>query len=122
MSESDRTRRISDQVQKELAIILQKEVKDPRVTWVTVSAVRVSKDLQNAKVYVTVLGDDDARKAALETLVKISGFLRHELGQRIRLRILPQLSFVYDDSIEVGSRLTQLIDNAVAEDQKKSSE
>ncbi len=111
--ESNRTRRVGEQMQRELAIIIQQELSDPRVEWVTVSAVKVSKDLQNAKVYITVLGDDQALEAALKVLNKISGFLRHELGRRMRLRIMPQLTFIYDESIARGNRLSRLIDQAV---------
>jgi ribosome-binding factor A len=103
--------------------VLQREVKDPRVAWVTVSAVHVTRDLQNAKVFVTMLNDDPAaRKDALKTLSKISGFLRHELGQRIQLRALPQLTFVYDESIERGTHLGRLIEDAVAADKKNESQ
>ncbi|MDH5300064.1 MAG: 30S ribosome-binding factor RbfA [Gammaproteobacteria bacterium] len=119
MAGSERTRKIGEQIQQTLAQVLQREVKDPRVAWVTISAVHLTRDLQNAKVFYTVLNDDaDARKDAHKTLGNISGFLRHELGQRLKLRALPQLVFVYDESIERGNRLARLIDSAVATERK----
>ncbi|MBI5461935.1 MAG: 30S ribosome-binding factor RbfA [Gammaproteobacteria bacterium] len=111
-----RTRRIGEQMQRELAALIRTEVKDPRVGMVTVSAVEVTRDLAHAKVFVTVLGDETARHDSLTALNKAAGFLRHELGQRMLTRTVPQLRFVYDESIEHGSRLSALIDAAVASD------
>lgn len=123
MAATDRTRKIGEQIQQTLAQVLQREVKDPRVAWVTISAVHVTRDLQNAKVFYTLLNDDDkARQDAQKTLSKISGFLRYELGQRLKLRALPQLAFVYDESIARGSHLTRVIEEAVASDAKKDSQ
>ncbi len=113
-AESSRTRRVGEQIQRELAMIIQRELSDPRVQWVTVSAVKVSKDLQNAKVYITVLGDEQALEAALGVLNKVAGFLRHELGRHIRLRNMPELKFIYDESIARGERLDRLIEQAVS--------
>ncbi|MFP5506524.1 MAG: 30S ribosome-binding factor RbfA [Gammaproteobacteria bacterium] len=111
-----RTRRVGEQMQRELAALIRDEVKDPRVGMVTVLAVEVTRDLAHAKVFVTVLGDAEARDASLAALNKAAGFLRHELGQRMLTRTVPQLRFVYDESIERGSRLSALIDRAVASD------
>lgn len=111
-----RTRRVGEQMQRELAALIRDEVKDPRVGMVTVLAVEVTRDLAHAKVFVTVLGDAEARSASLAALNKAAGFLRHELGQRMLTRTVPQLRFVYDESIERGSRLSALIDQAVASD------
>lgn len=111
-----RTRRIGEQMQRELAALIRDGVKDPRVGMVTVSAVEVSRDLAHAKVFVTVLGDEAARRDSLTALNNAAGFLRHELGQRMLTRTVPQLRFVYDESIERGSQLSALIDAAVASD------
>ncbi len=83
---------------------------------VTVSAVEVTRDLAHAKVFVTVLGDETARRDTMTALASAAGFLRHELGQRMLTRTVPQLRFVYDESIEHGTRLSALIDAAVASD------
>ena len=111
-----RTRRIGEQMQRELAALIRDGVKDPRVGMVTVSAVEVTRDLAHAKVFVTVLGDEKARRDTMTALTNAAGFLRHELGQRMLTRTVPQLRFVYDESIEHGSRLSALIDAAVASD------
>lgn len=111
-----RTRRVGEQIQRELAALIRDAVKDPRVGMVTVSAVEVTRDLAHAKVFISVLGDAETRDASLAALNKAAGFLRHELGQRMLTRTVPQLRFVYDESIERGSRLSALIDQAVASD------
>jgi len=119
-SESSRSRRVGEQIQRELAQLIQQEVKDPRVKWVTVSAVKVSKDFSHATAYFTVLGDynETVDNNVLAGLEKASGFLRRELGRRIKLRIVPELHFKYDDSTVRGTHLTGLIDAAIASDKK----
>lgn len=120
--EFDRTRRVSEQIQRELAQIIQMQLKDPRLGMVTVSAVEVSKDFSNAKVYITVLGQRGTPQAALEILQHAAGFMRHELGQRLRLRIIPHLHFFYDESIARGAHLSALINTAMAKESGKSAE
>jgi len=115
-----RTRRVGEQIQRELAQLLQQEVKDPRVKWVTISAVKVSKDFSHATVYFTVLGhyEESVDNEILVGLDRASGFLRRELGQRIKLRITPELHFKYDVSTIRGDRLASLIDAAIESDRK----
>jgi ribosome-binding factor A len=108
-----RTLRVAEQIQRELADMIRLEVKDPRVGMVTLTDVEVSADYAHAKVFFTTLGDDDQIAAATAGLNHAAGFLRHELGQRVKLRGVPQLHFVYDESVERGIRLSQLIDEAV---------
>ncbi len=117
MKEHGRSQRVAGQLQRELAIIIQSELKDPRLGLVTVSSVDVSKDLSHARVYFTLLGDDLDRDRAVGILNKAGGFMRHLVGQRMRLRIIPQLRFIYDTSVERGTSLSELIDSAVASDQ-----
>lgn len=112
-----RTRRIGEQMQRELAALIRDQIKDPRLGMVTVSAVEVSRDLAHAKVFITVLGDETRQRESLQVLTRAAGFLRHELGQRMIARTIPQLRFIYDKSIENGSRMSALIDKAVASDQ-----
>lgn len=112
-----RTRRVGEQMQRELAALIRTEIKDPRLGMVTVSAVQVSRDLSHAKVFISVLGDAEARQLSLQILNRAAGFLRHALGQQMIVRNVPQLHFVYDESIERGSRLSALIDAAVKSDQ-----
>jgi ribosome-binding factor A len=104
-------------MQRELAALIRTEIKDPRLGMVTVSAVQVSRDLSHAKVFISVLGDAEAKQLSLQILNKAAGFLRHALGQQMIVRNVPQLHFVYDESIERGSRLSALIDAAVKSDQ-----
>ncbi len=113
-----RTRRIGLQIQRDLADLIRSQIKDPRIGMVSVNAVKVSRDLSHAKVYITTL-DDSAREVTLDILQKAAGFLRHELGQMMSIRNIPQLHFFYDESIEQGSRLESLIEEAVSSDRKK---
>lgn len=119
--ESSRSRRVGEQIQRELAILLQQEVKDPRVKWVTVSAVKVSRDFSHATVYFTVIGNytETVDDSVLQGLAKASGFLRRELGHRLKLRTIPQLHFRYDDTMIRGNRLASLIEEAVESDKKE---
>ncbi|MCO7225040.1 30S ribosome-binding factor RbfA [Pleionea sp. CnH1-48] len=116
--EFKRTDRVSEQLQRELAIILQREMKDPRVGMPTVSAVDITKDLQHAKVYVSFLGIDkeDDVKTALEILTQAEGFIRSTLAQKVRMRVMPHLHFQYDASIIRGQEMTSLINEARSKD------
>ncbi|MFO7603077.1 MAG: 30S ribosome-binding factor RbfA [Gammaproteobacteria bacterium] len=120
--EFSRSRRVGEQLQRELAQLLQLEVKDPRVTGVTVQAVQASRDLSVAKVFYTVMGDDNDLAAVQQGLEKSAGFLRRALGQRLVMRHVPSLIFKYDDSVVRGSQLSQLIDEAVAVDRARHKE
>ena len=110
--EFSRTDRVAEHVQRELAAIIARDMEDPRVTLVTVSAVRVSKDLGHARVYVTLPEGRD-RTAALRALNHAAGYLRHRLGERLRMRQLPQLRFVHDDRLEEAMRVDELIEHAL---------
>jgi len=117
--EYSRTQRVADEIQRELAALIQREVKDPRVGMATVSAVEVSRDLSHAKVFVTIFnGDENAQEIieSLKALNNASGFLRGQLGQRMKLRIVPTLRFHFDDSLSRGNYLSNLIDQARASD------
>ena len=116
-----RTQRVADQIQRELAELLRTEVKDPRIGLITLTGVEVSPDYAHAKVFFTSL-DAEHLKAIETGLKRAAGFLRHELGQRIRLHTIPELHFVYDASVERGVRLSRLIDEALDADQKHHSE
>ncbi|MCA1767753.1 MAG: 30S ribosome-binding factor RbfA [Idiomarina sp.] len=120
--EFSRTERVRHQLQREIAMILQREIKDPRVSMVTVSDVEVSRDLAYAKVFVTFFQDDDEQvKQALKVLNEASGFIRSLLGKRIKARIVPQLKFQHDASLNEGIRMGKLVAEARERD-KKSSE
>jgi ribosome-binding factor A len=115
---SQRARRVGDEVQRELADLLRTEVKDPRVGPVTITAVEVSGDLSHAKIFVTHLAGREKADEAVKALQHTAGFLRSALAHRLSLYSVPQLHFAYDDSIENGMKLSQLIDEAVAADRK----
>lgn len=120
--EFSRSRRVGEQIQRELAELIQRELSDPRLGMVTVSAVEVSRDLAVAKVYFTVLNPGHDVKQTLDGLNHAIGFLRRELGRRMKLRVVPELRFQYDSSIEEGSRLSALIDKAVSGDRDKNED
>lgn len=106
-----RTDRVAEMIQRKLAQIIPLEVKDPRLSsFVTISAVKVAADLGHAKVYFTVLNDD--KKLVESILNAAASYLRSALARSIKLRTVPQLHFVYDESIEYGQRLSRLIDEA----------
>jgi len=114
-----RSRRVGELIQRELATMLTREVKDPRLALVSITAVDVTRDLGLAKVFYTVINSDHDTSDVKEGLQKASGFLRYELGQRIKLRIVPRLEFRYDESVIHGAQLTQLIDSAINDDNKR---
>lgn len=118
---SQRAQRVGEQIQRELAELLREHVKDPRVGRVTITAVEASPDLSHAKVFITHLAGSEHADEAVKALQRTAGFLRSELAHRMQLYSVPQLHFVYDDSIESGMRLSQLIDEAVAADRKSQN-
>ncbi|ARJ41429.1 ribosome-binding factor A [Pantoea alhagi] len=117
--EFGRPQRVAQELQKEIAMIIQREIKDPRVgMMVTVSGVEVSRDLAYAKVFVTFLNDDnaDAIKGGIKALQDASGYIRSLLGKAMRLRIVPELTFFYDNSLVEGMRMSNLVTNVVKKD------
>lgn len=117
-----RTDRVGQQIQKEIAVILMREIKDPRLSMTTVSAVEVTRDLAYAKIFVTFFNDNqDEIDASLEVLAEAEGYIRSLLGKRLRARIMPHLRFVYDSSMSEGVRMSALVDQAVASDKNGDS-
>ncbi|PIJ51024.1 ribosome-binding factor A [Erwinia sp. OLTSP20] len=117
--EFGRPQRVSQELQKEIAIILQREIKDPRLgMMVTVSGVEVSRDLAYAKVFVTFLNDQDADAInnGLKALKEASGYIRTLLGKAMRLRIVPELTFFYDNSLIEGMRMSNLVSTVIRND------
>ena len=113
-----RAQRVGDQIQRELAVLIPREVKDPRLGFVTLTGVDVSRDLGHAKVYITLMNSDDAETidANLDVLNEVAGYLRMLLGKAIKLRSIPQLHFYYDQSISRGAYMSTLIERALASD------
>jgi ribosome-binding factor A len=116
---SRRQKRVGELLHEELSLLLQRETNDPRFSRVTVTYVEVSADLGAAKVYVTVLGEQSEQQAALEALDHAAGYLRHELGTRLRLRRIPRLTFELDEAVERGSRVLELLADLEAADQSR---
>lgn len=118
---SQRLDRLADQIQRDLAGLIRDELKDPRLGMVTISSIRVSKDLGYADVYVTVLGAtlEDGPQQSLKVLNAAAGFLRGELGRGLRTRTVPRLRFHFDEVVARGNRLAGLITEAVREDQER---
>ena len=107
---SRRLERLNHLIREEISELLQRQVKDPRLSgFITVTRVSTSSDLSHAKVFISIMGDEREKREALEALANASGFLRRELGPRLTLRYIPELSFHRDDSIEQGAHVLELI-------------
>jgi ribosome-binding factor A len=109
MSHSPRASRVGDQIRAELAELLARAVHDPGIGFLTITHVKVSPDLQQARVYYTTLGDDTARKGTERALTRATPFLRRQIGQRLRLKRVPELTFLYDEAIEKGDRIERIL-------------
>ncbi|MGB5259412.1 MAG: 30S ribosome-binding factor RbfA [Gammaproteobacteria bacterium] len=114
--EFPRSRRVGDQIQRELAGLIREEIKDPRLGMVSISAVSVSRDLGYAKVHISVLGDELQASESIDVLNHAAGFLRHRLGKLLHIRAVPELKFLLDRSLEEGARIGALINRALASD------
>lgn len=106
---NNRPSRVAELMKQELSDIISRKIKDPRIGFVTVTDVQVTGDLQQATVYITVLGDEEQKKNTLTGLAKANGFIRSEIGHRIRLRKTPEITFEFDESIEYGNRIETLL-------------
>lgn len=119
MSTAQRIERLKDQIQIEVSDILHKEIKDPRIGFVSITDVEVSKDLRHVKIYVSIMGTEEEKEQTMEGLEKATGFIRSEIGKRIRLRYTPEIVFKRDDSLERGARIFELLNQVKAQDEKK---
>ncbi|MBU8877876.1 30S ribosome-binding factor RbfA [Bacillus sp. FJAT-29790] len=117
-----RANRVGEQMKKELGEIIGRKLKDPRVGFVTVTDVQVTGDLQQATVYISVLGDEEQRENTLKGLAKAKGFIRSEIGSRIRLRKTPEILFEFDESIDYGNRIDTLLHQIHDEERSKEKE
>ena len=112
---SVRPERVGEAIRDELSLLLAREVHDPGIGFITLTRVKVSPDLQAARVYYTTLGDEKAQRDTAKALKRAAPFLRRQLGQRIRLRRVPELEFFYDESIAQGDRIEQILQDLKAE-------
>ncbi|MEC5422650.1 30S ribosome-binding factor RbfA [Virgibacillus sp. C22-A2] len=104
-----RANRVAEQMKKELGEILTRKLKDPRIGFVTITDVEVTGDLQQAKVFISVLGEEQQKQDTLLGLAKAKGFIRSEIGQRIRLRKTPELTFEFDEAYEYGNHIEAIL-------------
>lgn len=123
--EFSRSQRVAQEMQKDIAIILQREIKDPRIGMATVSGIEISRDLAYAKVYVTFLNvlaenhDPDQESNSIKALQDAAGYIRTLLSKAMRLRVVPELRFVYDTSLVEGMRMSNLVTNVVKNDAER---
>ena len=114
--EFNRSERVAGQIRRELAKLIQQEVKDPGIGFISLSDVEVTRDLAHAKVFITVF-ETERVESTIKALRRAAGYLRHRLGQEMRMRSVPELHFQHDASVETGQRMDRLIDAAIASDQ-----
>ncbi|MCH7825265.1 MAG: 30S ribosome-binding factor RbfA [Acidobacteria bacterium] len=107
-----RRERLGDQLRVELADLIQREIRDPRVGFVTVTEVRMSPDLKYARAYVSILGDEEQTAESFDALQRAGGFLRSQIGRRLRLRHVPELRFVLDETLDTSARIDSLLEEA----------
>lgn len=126
--EFSRSQRVAQEMQKEIAIILQREVKDPRIGMATVSGVELSRDLAYGKVFVTFFNfsndkdESEMVEDGITALNEAAGFIRSLLGKAMRLRIIPELVFEYDSSLVDGMRMSNLVSNVIRDDEERRSD
>ena len=122
MSQGSRPDRVADQIRGELAQLLAREVHDPGLGFVTLTRVQVSPDIQLARVFYTVLGDDTARRNSARALDRASAFLRRQIGARLRLKRVPELKFQYDEAVAGQDRIEQLLNEIHAADRQRTGD
>lgn len=111
-----RMRRVDEAMREVLSDAIAKDLKDPRIGFITVTGVKTSTDLRHARVFVSVLGDDDARAASIEGLSSAHGVLQRRVAAELKLRHTPSLSFEYDESVARGMRISRLLDEQIAKE------
>lgn len=111
---SYRQGRLAEAIKKEISDLIHNEIKDPRIGFVTITAVDVSSDLRHAKVYASVLGGGEQQRITAEALNRATGYIRSEIGRRIRLKYTPEIIFQLDSSIERGTRVIKLMEEVKA--------
>src|SRR4051794_12892034 len=116
MSQGSRPARVADQIRSEIGDLLSRSVHDPGIGFVTITRVQMSPDLQQARVYYTALGDEKARRNSERALERAAPFLRRQIGARLRLRRVPDLAFVFDESIAGQDRIEQLLNEVRSPD------
>lgn len=106
---SQRAERVAEMIKQEISQLLHRGLKDPRIGFVTITDVEVTGDLRSAKVFISVYGNDKQKHDSMEGLIAATGFIRRELGKYLKLRFTPELTFKFDESVEYGTRINELI-------------
>jgi ribosome-binding factor A len=104
-----RSEKVADLIREEISQILLRELKDPRIGFVTITKVAVSDDLRVAKVYYSIFGGEQEKEESYEGLESAKGYIKRELGRRVRLKYMPEVSFIFDDSLEYGEHIEELL-------------
>jgi ribosome-binding factor A len=114
--------RVGDQIKKEVSQIIQRELKDPGIGFVTVTGVELSPDLKNARIFYSVLGDEQKRQKSDQALNRAVFFIQHEIGKKMRLKYTPKIKFVYDHSLEKGARIEKALEKIRSSENSPSNE
>ncbi len=117
-----RRARVAEEMREQIAKLVARELKDPRIGFVTVTRVEVTADFGHAKAYVSVLGDDKQKRETLAALQRAQGFVRREVGRRMRMRVLPEVQFVYDKGIDATDRIARLLDEVRSRDDERGED
>lgn len=117
-----RPERIAEQIKEEVSLIIGGDLEDPRIAFVTVTDARVSPDLRHAKIFVTVLGDEQQIAESVEALNHAAGFIRHQLGAALRIKRIPELRFIYDETVETAARIEELLSEEVEKAKAREGE
>ncbi len=117
--ETERTRKVGIAIQKEFSEILQREVKDPRIGFVTVTRVKVTPDLRIANIYISIYGSAEERERTLQGLESAKGYIRSLFAKRLHIKFIPEIKFFHDKSIEEGIRISEVVSKLKNKDDKK---
>ena len=117
-----RSNRVAEEIKKEVAVMIRDEIKDPRIGFITITAVDVTNDLRHSKIFISILGSAEEKEASIKALNKANGFIRSKLGRRIRLCYTPEITFIFDDSIEHGAKIMTLLNKVKADKGEEKGE
>ncbi|MDH7480948.1 MAG: 30S ribosome-binding factor RbfA [Armatimonadota bacterium] len=117
----DRLERVKELLKSEISEIIRREIKDPRLGFVTITDAEVSKDLRHAKIFISVLGDEQKKQETLNVLQSAAGFIRGEFGRHARMKIIPEITFKLDTTVERGARIFELLEQVKRDEEQPPS-
>ena len=117
-----RADRVGEAIKREISVMLTQEAKDPGIHFVTVTAVEITDDLRHAKIYVSILGDENTRQETTKALERAKGFLRSEIGRRLQLRYTPEIQFHHDKSLDHAMKISGLLKKIKSSERKPTDE